>query len=119
MLAATQEVKCPQTSLEKWLWLPSNEIDADSKTHVAIKISKWFIIRTVQLENFAQALRLAKTAMSLRVSASNTLNKAEKEALLDGRYDAFLLLGSMNDLEKAMTDCSVGLTYEDIWRQRA
>ncbi|KAE8226783.1 hypothetical protein CF319_g679 [Tilletia indica] len=116
MLAATQEVK---TDLSR-LWLSANEIDTDSKTHgdgdVAIKISKWIIIRTVQLEKLAQALKLTKKAMSLRAAASNTLDEAEKDALLDGKNEAFLLLGSMNDLEKAVTDCSVGLTYEDIWR---
>ncbi|KAE8226785.1 hypothetical protein CF319_g677 [Tilletia indica] len=116
MLAATQEEKCPQDSLEKWICHSSNDIDADSKTHGSINISKWIIIRTVQLEKLAQALKLTKTAMSLRASASNTLNEAEKDALLDGKKEAFLLLGSMNDLEKAVMDCSVGLVDEDIWR---
>ncbi|KAE8249794.1 hypothetical protein A4X13_0g5074 [Tilletia indica] len=106
----------PQNSFEKWLWLSANEIDADSKAHGAINISKWMINRTVQLESLVQELKLTKKAMSLRATASNTLNEAEKDALSDGKREAFLLLGSMNDLEKAMTDCSVGLTYEDIWR---
>ncbi|KAE8241905.1 hypothetical protein A4X13_0g7209 [Tilletia indica] len=114
MLAVTQDEK---TDLSR-LWLSANEIDTDSKTNGdgAINISKWIIIRTVQLEKLAQALKLTKKAMSLRATASETLDEAEKDALLDGKNEAFLLLGSMNDLEKAVTDCSVGLVNEDVWR---